>query len=33
MFHTDGGGEYMGEFDNCLKENGISHEVTAPYLA
>ncbi len=21
----------MGEFDDCLKENGISHEVTAPY--
>ncbi len=21
----------MGEFDDCLKENGISHEATAPY--
>ncbi len=31
IFHTDGGGEYMREFDDCFKENGISHEVTAPY--
>ena len=31
VLHTDGGGEYMGEFDDYLKENGITHEVTAPY--
>lgn len=23
--------EYMGEFDNYLKKNGITHEVTTPY--
>ncbi len=23
--HTDGGGEYIEGFDDCLKENGISH--------
>ncbi len=32
IFHTNGEGEYMGEFDDCLKENGINHEVTALYL-
>ena len=32
ILHTDRGGEYMGEFDDYLKENGISHDVTAPYL-
>ncbi len=31
ILYTDGGREYMGEFNDCLKENGISHEVTAPY--
>lgn len=31
MFHTDGGGEYKSDFDDYLKEIGISHEVTAPY--
>ncbi len=31
ILHADGGGEYMGEFDDCLKGNGISHEVTALY--
>ena len=31
VLYTDGGGEYMGEFDNYLKENGITHEVTAFY--
>lgn len=31
VFHTDGGGEYKGEFDAYLKENGIYHESTAPY--
>lgn len=29
--HTDGG-EYMGEFDDYFKENGISYEVTISYL-
>ena len=31
ILHTDGGGEYMGEFDGCLKKNGISYKVTASY--
>ena len=31
VLHTDGGGVYVGEFDDYLKENGITHEVTAPY--
>ncbi len=31
IIHTDRGGEYMGEFDNCLKKNGISNKVTALY--
>ena len=25
VLHTDGGGEYMGKFDDYLKESGISH--------
>lgn len=31
VFHTDRGGEYMREFDDYLKENGITNEVTTPY--
>ena len=31
VLHTDRGGEYMGEFDDYLQENGITYEVTAPY--
>ncbi len=31
IFHTDRGGEYIGRFKDCLKENCISHEITAPY--
>ena len=31
VLHTDGSGEYMGEFDDYLKENGITHKVTVPY--
>ena len=31
IFHIDGGGEYMGEFVNCHKENAISYEVSAFY--
>ncbi len=31
IFHTDGGRKYIEQFDDCLKENGISHEVTAVY--
>ncbi len=29
ILHTDGGPEYIEGFDDCLKKNGISHEVTA----
>ena len=32
VFHTDGRGEYMGEFDDYSKKTGIIHEVTIPYL-
>ena len=31
VFHTNGGREYMGKFDDYLKEYSISHEVIAPY--
>ena len=31
FLHIDGRGEYMGEFDDYLKEGGIIHEVIAPY--
>ena len=32
VFHTDRRGEYKGDFDSYLKENGIHHQVTAPYF-
>ena len=32
VLHTDGGGEYIGEFNDYVKENGIAYEVTTPYL-
>jgi len=28
---TDNGGEYLGRFENYLKENGIRHTKTVPY--
>ena len=31
ILHTDGGGEYKGDFETYLIENGIHHEITAPY--
>ncbi len=31
ILYTDGGGEYMREFDDCLKGNDMSHDVTALY--
>ena len=31
VLHTDRGEEYMGEFDDYLKENSITHKVTASY--
>ena len=30
-FYTDGRGKYMGKFDDYLKENSVSHEVTVSY--
>ena len=32
VLHTDKRGEYMGEFDDYLKEIDIIHKITAPYL-
>jgi len=33
MLRTDGGGEYTSlEFENFCKEEGIIHEVMAPYI-
>jgi transposase InsO family protein len=32
ILHTDGGGEYInGRFKTFLKEQGIRHQITAPY--
>lgn len=31
VFHSYGGREYIKKFDDYLKENGITHKVTAPY--
>lgn len=33
VFHTDGDGEYKDDFDDYLKEIGITHKVTAPYIS
>ena len=31
ILYIDGGGKYIGEFDDYLKKNGISHEVIVLY--
>lgn len=31
ILHTNGRGEYIGEYNNYLQENGITHEITTPY--
>ena len=31
VLHTGRGGEYIGEFDDYFKKNGITHKVIAPY--
>lgn len=32
IFYTDGGAEYIKEFDDYLKENDIAYKVIASYL-
>lgn len=31
VLHTDGGGEYIKEFDDYLKENSYTRKITAPF--